>query len=96
MDITKTITDNKAVIKLSGWLDTKTTPELAEVIDSLPAEISEITLDLGELEYISSAGLRQIVAMHKKVSGNLTITNAGSELMQLFKMTGFDKKLKFE
>ncbi|MBR2523930.1 MAG: STAS domain-containing protein [Clostridiales bacterium] len=96
MDITKTITDNKAVIKLSGWLDTKTTPELAEVIDSLPAEISEMTLDLGELEYISSAGLRQIVAMHKKVSGNLTITNAGSELMQLFKMTGFDKKLKFE
>ena len=96
MDITKTITDNKAVIKLNGWLDTKTTPELAEVIDSLPADISEMTLDLGELEYISSAGLRQIVAMHKKVSGNLTITNAGSELMQLFKMTGFDKKLKFE
>ena len=96
MDITKTITDTKAVIKLNGWLDTKTTPELAEVIEALPAGIDRITLDLGELEYISSAGLRQIVAMHKRVSGNLTTVNAGSELMQLFKMTGFDKKLKFE
>ena len=96
MDITKTITDNKAVIKLSGWLDTKTTPELAAVIDSLPDGIDEMTLDLGELEYISSAGLRQIVAMHKRVGGNLTLVNAGSELMQLFKMTGFDKKLRFE
>ncbi len=96
MDITKTITDNKAVIKLSGWLDTKTTPELAEVIEALPEDINEMTLDLGKLEYISSAGLRQIVAMHKKVGGNLTIINAGSELMQLFKMTGFDKKLRFE
>ena len=96
MEITKTIYDNRAVISLSGWLDTKTTPELAEVIDSRPEDITGMTLDLGELEYISSAGLRQIVAMHKKVSGNLTITNAGSELMQLFRMTGFDKKLKFE
>ena len=56
----------------------------------------EIALKIASFAANLSAGLRQIVAMHKKVSGNLTITNAGSELMQLFKMTGFDKKLKFE
>ncbi|MBP5261907.1 MAG: STAS domain-containing protein [Clostridiales bacterium] len=95
MEITKTITDNKAVIRPEGWLDTKTTPELEEVLNSLPDTVTELTLDLEALEYISSAGLRQIVAMHKKMNGNLTLVNVSTELLELFKMTGFDKKLRF-
>ena len=95
MEIIKTVEGSKATIRPEGWLDTKTTPELAEVIDSLPAEITEMVLDLEALEYISSAGLRQVVAMHKKMNGNLTLVNAGTELLEIFKMTGFDKKLNF-
>ena len=95
MEITKTITDNKAVIRPEGWLDTKTTPELEEVLNSLPDTVTELTLDLEALEYISSAGLRQIVEMHKKMNGNLTLVNVSTELLELFKMTGFDKKLRF-
>ena len=95
MEIVTKIEDNKATIRPEGWLDTKTTPELAEALDALPETVTELTLDLEALEYISSAGLRQIVAMHKKMDGNLTLINAGTELLELFKMTGFDKKLKF-
>jgi len=95
MEINTNITENLATIRPEGWLDTKTTPELEEVVNTLPEEITEITLDLEALEYISSAGLRQIVAMHKKMNGNLTLVNASDELKELFKMTGFDKKLKF-
>ena len=96
MEITKTITDNKAVIRPEGWLDTKTTPELEEVLNSLPDTVTELTLDLEALEYISSAGLRQIVAMHKKMNGNLTIINVSDEIKELFRMAGFDKKLNIQ
>ena len=95
MEITKTIEENTATIRPEGWLDTKTTPELEEVIESLPENITGIVLDLGALEYISSAGLRQVVAIHKKMNGNLTLINTGAEILEIFKMTGFDKKLNF-
>ena len=95
MEIIKTIEGNKATIRPEGWLDTKTTPELAELIESLPDTVTEMTLDLEALEYISSAGLRQVVAIHKKMNGNLTLINTGAELLEIFKMTGFDKKLNF-
>ena len=93
MIIGKTINNNEATLKPKGWLDTETSLEFAEELDKLEANITSLTLDLSELEYTSSAGLRQIVAAHKKMKGNLKIANTPPEIMQVFKMTGFDKKL---
>ena len=53
-------------------------------------------LDLEKLEYISSAGLRQVVAAHKRMNGELTVINVSSEILDVFKMTGFDKKLNIK
>ena len=93
MNIGKRIEQEKAVLIPEGWLDTKTAPEFGEEISSLPQEITELTIDMEKLQYISSAGLRQIVAAHKKMNGALTITNVSPEILGIFKMTGFDKKL---
>jgi anti-anti-sigma factor len=93
MTIEKSITNNKAELKIKGWLDTQTAPQLGEVLDELDSSVTELVFDMSELEYISSAGLRQIVVAHKKVQGNLTIKNVSDEIMDVFIMTGFNKHL---
>lgn len=93
MTIKKTITGSEATLEISGWLDTKTVSELATALDELDSAVTELTIDMKELEYISSAGLRQIVAAHKKMDGKLTISNVSAEIMDVFNMTGFGKRL---
>ena len=93
MDINKTIEGNAAVFKIDGWLDTQTAPELGAELDALDTGVTELTIDMSALEYISSAGLRQIVAAHKKMDGKLTIKNVSAEIMDVFNMTGFSKRL---
>ena len=93
MTINKTITGNTALFEISGWLDTQTAPEFSAALDELDPAVTELTIDMKELEYISSAGLRQLVAAHKKMEGGLTIKNVSAEVMDVFGMTGFDKRL---
>lgn len=93
MTIKKIIAGDTAVFEIDGWLDTAGAPELGAELDALDAGITELTIDMSALEYISSAGLRQIVATHKKMNGNLTIKNLSAEIMDVFNMTGFSKRL---
>ena len=93
MNIKKAVEENTAVFEIDGWLDTQTAPELGAALDELDASVTELTIDMSALEYISSAGLRQIVAAHKKMNGNLTIKNVSAEIMDVFNMTGFSKRL---
>ena len=93
MTIKKTISGNTAVFEIAGWLDTQTAPELGAALDEMDPAVTELTLDMSGLEYISSAGLRQIVAAHKKMNDNLTIKNVSVEVMDVFNMTGFSKRL---
>ena len=96
MTIEKTISGNTAELKLSGWLDTKTVPELEAALNELEPGINALVLDMEYLEYISSAGLRQIVAAYKYMKGALTICHASGEIRNVLKMTGLDKRLKIE
>ncbi len=96
MEIKKEINGEQAVISLNGWLDTKSAPDFEARLASLPVDVTSLTLDLAELEYISSAGLRQVVAAHKKMNGNLTLINVSDEIKELFRMAGFDKKLNIQ
>lgn len=93
MTVKKTVEGNKALLEIDGWLDTQTAPELGAALDGLDSSVTELTIDMNALEYISSAGLRQIVAAHKKLNGNLTIKNVSAEIMDVFNMSGFSKRL---
>lgn len=93
MTVKKTVEGNKALLEIEGWLDTQTAPELGEALEALDPSVTELTIDMNALEYISSAGLRQIVAAHKKLNGNLTIKNVSAEIMDVFNMSGFSKRL---
>ena len=95
MEILKTNENNVMTIKLEGWLDTQSAPELAKEIESLEG-VSSLVLDFDKLEYISSSGLRVVVSAYKKMTsfnGDFSVINVSSEVMDVFKLTGIDSKL---
>lgn len=96
MTIVKTINGTTAELKLAGWLDTRTAPELETALSGLEENVDALVFDLAELEYISSAGLRQIVAAYKRMNGALTIRHVSGEIRSILKMTGLDKRLQIE
>ena len=96
MTIEKVTEQNKTTLLLEGWLDTITSPELGEAVDTV-GETEEIVLDFDKLEYISSAGLRQVVACKKKadfLGAAFSVVNVGKEVYSIFSLTGLDKKIR--
>jgi len=93
MDISKTIEGEKATFAIDGWLDTQTAPELGAALDELSEDVTQLEFDFAKLEYVSSAGIRQIVAAHKKMGGKLTVSNVAPAVLEVFRLTGVDKRL---
>lgn len=69
MDIINKTDGNKAELEIIGWLDTQTAPQLEEALSKLGGDITSLVFDFAKLEYISSAGLRQVVSAYKKNVG---------------------------
>ena len=95
MTITKTNTDGKITLKLDGWLDTVSSPELGAVTEQL-TEAKELILDFEKVEYIASSGLRQVVVCHRKakeLNAAFSVINVNTEIMSIFRLTGLDKKV---
>lgn len=87
------------VFALEGRLDTNTSPQLEEFAGQLYDQgINDIIVDMEKCEFVSSAGLRVIVAMQKRatVGGSLVFRSIVPEVREVFEMTGFDKILTFE
>ena len=96
MTIEKNIDGSTVCLKLSGWLDTQTSPQLEQEIATLGNEITSLVLDFSELEYISSAGMRQLVSAYKKMNGALKLTHVSEEILSVISMTGLDKRITIE
>ena len=89
---------DEVVIELVGRLDTNTAPALDKTIGEDIQDSENLVLDLKGLEYISSAGLRVLLAAQTKMqkNGSLKITNVCAEIMDVFEMTGFSDILTIE
>ena len=96
MTIEKSISGSTAEWKLSGWLDTQSAQELEAALNELPPDVTALVFDCPGLEYISSAGLRLLVAAHKKMNGALTVRHLPDEVMDVIKLTRLDERLNFE
>ena len=86
------------VIEIVGRLDTTTAPSLEKTINESIEEIKNLTLDFKGLEYISSAGLRVLLAVQKKMNqiGSMKVTNVVDSVMEVFEITGFADILTIE
>ncbi len=96
MNITKTLNGDTLTITAAGWIDTLTAPDFHNEIEYLE-DAKNVILDLGEVDYISSAGLREIVALYRRITekgANFSVRKVQSEVMDVFTMTGFNKKIE--
>ena len=99
MNITKTQTDTTLELTLSGRLDTATAPDLEAELDDSLKDITLLILEIGSLEYISSAGLRVLLKAHKTMTqkgGAMKIRNANELVREVFEVTGFSDILTIE
>ena len=98
MTIEKNINGTAAALKIIGRLDTTTAPELEAAIDACAAGITDLVLDCGELEYVSSAGLRVILKAQKLMNaqGAMKLTHVNETIMEVFDITGFADILTIE
>jgi len=91
MTIEKTINGSELVVAITGRLDTATSPQLEnELKDSLEG-IDCLVLDFTGLEYLSSAGLRVLLAAQKIMNkqGEMTVKNVNDTIAEIFEVTGF-------
>lgn len=81
----------KVLIEIEGRLDTTSAPELENVINGEGDELKNLVLDFRGVDYISSAGLRVLLAAQKKmnVQGSMELVNVSAAVMDVFEMTGF-------
>ncbi len=98
MEITCKREESKVTMEITGWLDTQTAPQLGEALSQLDDNVTSLVFDFSKLEYISSAGLRQVVAAYKKMAGKdgFKIINVSNEVFDVFRLTGFDQKIQIE
>lgn len=98
LNIKKTIENGHALFALSGRVDTTTAPELEQEIKSSLDGVTALTLDMKDLVYISSAGLRVLLAAQKAMNkqGEMTIRNVNETVMEIFEVTGFSDILTIE
>ncbi len=91
MTITKTAEGTTLTLALEGRLDTITAPQLEAEVNALPPETTAIVIDLAGLEYLSSAGLRVLLAAQKKMTklAGMIVKNANETIMEVFEITGF-------
>ena len=99
MKITKNYNEKDLLMSVEGRIDTITSQELDKEINSEIGNFESLTLDFADLEYISSAGLRVLIATQKKLKASdipLVIKNINDAVREIFRMSGFDKILKIE
>lgn len=84
--------------EIEGRLDTNTAPALEKAVKDELDSIKNLVLDFKGLEYISSAGLRVILATKKSIDkvGSMKITNVRESVMDIFEITGFADILNIE
>lgn len=98
MEIVSKTEGNKVTMEITGWLDTQTSPQLGEGLSKLDDSVTSLVFDFAKLEYISSAGLRQVISAYKKMAGKdgFKIINVSDEVFDVFRLTGFDQKIQIE
>ena len=99
MNITVNKNGKELTVALDGRLDTLTSPDLEEKLDSELDGIEKLIFDFEKLEYISSAGLRVLAGamdIMDEQDGEMVVKNVCSDVLEVFEVTGFIEDLTIE
>ena len=92
MDIHIKTVEQVTVIEIAGDIDGKTAPEVQQQVLSLVKPGGRILLDMSQVGYMSSAGLRMLLATYRQVSssdGHIVLVGLSEEIQDTMSMTGF-------
>lgn len=93
LNITKTIENEELLVALEGRLDTLTAPKFDKELEEELPNVKGLTLDFEKLDYISSAGLRTLLAaqqyMEDQEYQNVKILHVNEDIREVFEITGF-------
>lgn len=98
MNLIKKTEGTSLCIALEGRMDTTTAPQLEAEIKGSMEGVKELILDFEKLEYLSSAGLRVLLAAQKMMNqhGSMKICHVNETIMEIFEVTGFVDILTIE
>ena len=98
MNIIKNKEGSKLRLALEGRLDTTTAPQLEAELKASMEGITELDLDFEQLEYLSSAGLRVLLAAQKVMNkqGKMVVRHVNETIHEVFEVTGFIDILTIE
>ena len=98
MTIEKNLNGTELTVTVTGRLDTTTAPQLESELKSSLDGIEELAMDFTGLDYLSSAGLRVLLSLHKIMmkKGSMKLVNVNEEVCDVFEVTGFDEILTYE
>lgn len=99
MEVNNNRVDDVLTINVEGRLDSTTAPALEDSMRTIMDGAKEIIFDFTKLEYISSAGLRILLATQKimnKTDGKLKVVGINDEVKEIFEATGFNEILTVE
>ena len=92
MGMTKTIEGKKLTVVMNGRFDTLSATEIEKEITAALAGMELLELDMAKLQYISSAGLRVLLTLHKAMAANggaMTLNAVPEDVMDILQITGF-------
>jgi anti-sigma B factor antagonist len=90
---------SELIIFLKGRLDTNSSPELGNQLPAQLEGVDSLIFDFKELDYLSSAGLRLLLASQKDINarkGKMVVRNINPVIKEIFSVSGFDKILTIE
>ena len=99
MEITILQVDGTVTLNIAGRLDTVTAPELEKAVKPYIGNSATIVFNCENMQYVSSAGLRVILATYKQVvaaKGRFILKNLNAEVKSVFDLTGFSRVLEIE
>lgn len=98
MEIKKNFDGSALTVQLVGRIDAVTALELDKDLSATLKDVTDLKIDLSELEYISSAGLRTLLKIQKRMDkqGSMKICNVRDNVREVLDMTGFSNFLTIE
>ena len=87
--------DGRFSAAIQGRMDTLTAPELLQKFQALPEKAAAIEIDVENMSYVSSAGLRVLLMMYKTLEdkSRFKLLNVSDEVKEILEVTGFDQFL---
>ena len=89
---------SNVLVRLHGRLDSETAGELDTYLNETSESTDSITINIADLQYISSAGLRLFLTLHKKMmsKGGMRLLNPQEHIVEIFEVTGFSSCFDIE